>query len=63
VLSSLIAFVVAYVIVFGAGVHYLLRLLASAPAPAEQGLPPEEPLRASGIMPGPVMARGEGRVR
>jgi cytochrome d ubiquinol oxidase subunit I len=63
VVSSLVAFVVVYVVVFGAGVYYLLRLLAAPPAPAEAGLPPGEPLRASGIMPGPAMARGEGRSR
>jgi cytochrome d ubiquinol oxidase subunit I len=61
--ASLAAFVTVYLIVFGAGVYYLLRLLHEPPASAAAGLSPKEPLRASGIMPGPVMARGEDQAR
>ena len=54
--ASLIAFVVVYFALFGAGTFYILRLMNRAPHPAEPGLPPEAPVRASGIMPAPVMA-------
>ena len=54
--ASLIASVVVYFTLFGAGTFYILRLINHAPQPAEPGLPPEVPLRAGGIMPGPVMA-------
>ncbi|NKE45330.1 cytochrome ubiquinol oxidase subunit I [Roseomonas frigidaquae] len=54
--SSLVAFVVVYFLLFGAGTYYILRLMNHAPIPAEPGLPAEEPVRAGGIMPGPVMA-------
>ena len=54
--ASLIAFVVVYFALFGAGTFYILRLMNHAPQPAEPGLPAEAPVRAGGIMPGPVMA-------
>jgi cytochrome bd ubiquinol oxidase subunit I len=41
--------------VFGAGAFYMLRLMHKAPVLAEPGLDPGAPLRASGLMPGPVM--------
>jgi cytochrome d ubiquinol oxidase subunit I len=46
---SLIAFIVVYFIVFGAGIYYLLRLMATPPELAEEG--PLFPQRASGITP------------
>jgi cytochrome d ubiquinol oxidase subunit I len=46
--ASLIAFVVVYFIVFGAGIYYILRLMAQPPVTAEPGLPPM-PQRAAGI--------------
>jgi cytochrome d ubiquinol oxidase subunit I len=63
VAASLVAFAVVYLVVFGAGVYYLLRLLHHPPASAEAGLSPKQPLRASGLMPAPVMARGEDNGR
>ncbi|NKC29391.1 cytochrome ubiquinol oxidase subunit I [Falsiroseomonas selenitidurans] len=54
--ASLVAFVVVYFALFGAGTFYILRLMNHAPRPAEPGLPPAAPVRAGGIMPGPVMA-------
>ena len=54
--ASLVAFVVVYFALFGAGTFYILRLMNHAPRPAEPGLPPEAPVRAGGIMPAPVMA-------
>lgn len=55
VATSLAAFVVVYFAVFGAGAWYLLRLLRRPPEPSEPELPPRDPMRASGIMPGPAM--------
>lgn len=57
--GSLAAFVVVYMIVFGAGTVYIMRLLARAPQPSETGLPPQ-PVRAAGITPAPALARATG---
>lgn len=54
VATSLLAFVVVYFFVFGAGFFYLLRLMARLPAEAEGGMLDEGPIRASGITPGPA---------
>ncbi len=53
--ASLIAFIVVYFAVFGAGVFYILRLMNQPPHVGEEDLPPGQPLRASGIMPAPAM--------
>jgi cytochrome d ubiquinol oxidase subunit I len=50
VAMSLIAFVVVYLIVFGMGVWYLLRLMGADPE-AQSTTEPEAPLRAAGITP------------
>lgn len=53
VAASLLAFVVVYFAVFGAGVFYILRLMAHAPMPGEKGAEEEPgPLRAAGHAPG-----------
>jgi cytochrome d ubiquinol oxidase subunit I len=51
--SSLLAFVVIYFFVFGAGVFYILRLMRHEPHPGEGGLikSGEGPIRTSGITP------------
>ena len=54
--ASLLAFVIVYLLVFGAGTFYLLRLMNAAPRETESGLPPGQPMRAGGLMPGPVLA-------
>lgn len=56
VASSLAAFVIAYLAVFGAGAFYMVRLMGKTPAPMESG--PEEgtPARAAGITPGPAQS-------
>ena len=54
--ASLVAFVLVYCSVFGAGVFYMLRLMAQAPHTAAAEAMPREPMRASGLMPGPVLA-------
>ena len=53
--ASLIAFILVYFTLFGAGIFYILRLMGEAPHVGEPGLPADEPIRAAGIMPGPVM--------
>lgn len=52
---SLLAFVVVYLIVYSAGIGFILRLMSRPPAPAETG-PPKQPIRTAGIMPGPAGA-------
>jgi cytochrome d ubiquinol oxidase subunit I len=52
--ASLIAFLLVYTAVFSAGAFYIVRLVLKRPELHEPPLPPDEPLRAAGIMPGPV---------
>jgi cytochrome d ubiquinol oxidase subunit I len=52
--ASLIAFLFIYTAVFGAGAFYILRLMLKRPELHEPELPPDAPLRASGITPGPA---------
>jgi cytochrome d ubiquinol oxidase subunit I len=54
VAASLAAFAVAYLIVFGAGFTYLVRLLSKRPVAGESGPSPQLPVRAAGITPGPT---------
>jgi len=51
--SSLIAFVIVYFIVFGAGIFYLLRLMHKPPVGLDAELD-RGPVRAAGITPGPA---------
>ena len=51
VTGSLIAFVLVYFAVFGAGTLYILRLMAKAPEEGE-GEEPKAPIRTAGITPG-----------
>jgi len=53
--SSLLAFVVVYFTLFGAGVFYILRLLNKPARLADGELPGDEPIRAAGLMPAPAM--------
>jgi cytochrome d ubiquinol oxidase subunit I len=58
VASSLVAFVIVYFAVFGAGLFYLLRLMRRPPL---AGAPEEEehvPQRAAGITPAPALVTG-----
>jgi cytochrome d ubiquinol oxidase subunit I len=54
--ASLVAFVLVYFAVFGAGVVYMLRLLSREPHADEMGPPPGRPMRAAGITPAPAVA-------
>jgi cytochrome d ubiquinol oxidase subunit I len=60
VATSLLAFIAVYFIVFGAGIYYILHLMAKPPQAAEPG-PQPGPHRAAGITPAPAVASGEGR--
>ena len=59
VAGSLMAFAVVYLGVFGAGVWYLLRLMAHRPHAGEPGpeAHPGKPTRTAGITPGPATDR------
>ena len=53
--ASLIAFIVVYFTLFGAGLFYILRLMNTAPRPHESELSPDEPVRAGGLLPAMAM--------
>ncbi|HEX8623869.1 MAG TPA: cytochrome ubiquinol oxidase subunit I [Allosphingosinicella sp.] len=57
VTGSLIAFVIVYFAVFGAGTLYILRLMAKAPEEGE-GEEPKAPIRTAGITPAAGERRG-----
>lgn len=61
--SSLAAFVVVYLAVFGAGVFYVLRAMHKPPGTGSDDLDPLQPRRAAGVTPGPgeSIARHGGR--
>ena len=50
VAASLVAFVLVYFVVFGAGILYILKLMAKAPSTHEPA-PPHIPVRTAGITP------------
>ncbi|MBP8231844.1 MAG: cytochrome ubiquinol oxidase subunit I [Rhizorhabdus sp.] len=56
--ASLLAFVLVYFTVFGAGIWYLLRLAAKPPEAHESG-PANGPIRSAGITPAPAVQGGE----
>ena len=58
VAASLVAFVVTYFTVFGAGVWYLTRLMSKPPEADETALD-GKPIRTAGITPAPAVAEGE----
>jgi cytochrome d ubiquinol oxidase subunit I len=58
VAGSLAAFVVVYLIVFGAGAVFLLRLLRRPPSVGESGPPAGVPIRSAGITPAPAIPEG-----
>ncbi len=53
--ASLIAFIVVYFTLFGAGAFYILRLMNTPPRPHEPELSPDEPIRAGGLLPAMAM--------
>ena len=56
--GSLIAFVVVYCAVFGAGIWYILKLMSQPPHPGESGPEEDAPIRTAGITPPPSVGRG-----
>ncbi|MGH8432649.1 MAG: cytochrome ubiquinol oxidase subunit I, partial [Solimonas sp.] len=52
---SLLAFIVVYFIVFGAGVFYILRLMGRSPHRDEPGPQRDQPVRAAGLTPAPAL--------
>ena len=55
VATSLAAFAVVYLIVFGAGFLFLLKLMARPPVPGETGPMPGLPTRTAGLTPAPSL--------
>ena len=55
VATSLVAFIVVYFALFGAGTVYILRLMAKAPQ-AGEAEPDTGPTRAAGLTPAPSVA-------
>ena len=55
--ASLVAFIVVYFLVFGAGTFYILRLMARPPEPGEPDIEKGLPTRAAGITPAPALGR------
>jgi len=55
VAASLVAFIVVYFAVFGAGIFYILRLMAKPPIPDEPDSPSDAHLRSAGIVPAPAL--------
>ena len=60
VAASLIAFVIIYFAVFGAGTWYIMRLMSHSPHLGEKGVKRTEtgPVRTAGITPGPTQNPG-----
>ena len=59
VATSLIAFIIVYFFVFGAGIFYILRLMARLPRDPLPDLV-EGPIRTAGINPGPAQEASHG---
>lgn len=58
VAASLVAFIVVYFAIFGAGIFYILRLMKAPPKSGERGPESGIPTPAAGIVPGPAMKGG-----
>ena len=59
--ASLLAFIVVYLTVFGAGVFYIFKMMSRPPDRTGAGLDPGQPMRAAGVTPGiaqPEVAHG-----
>ena len=61
VAASLLAFIVVYFIVFGAGIFYILRLMSHPPHRGEAGPERGQPVRAAGITPSPACRKPDAR--
>ena len=56
VAGSLLSFIVVYSVVFGAGIYYILRLMAQPPDSGDTEIDPNQPHRASHPL-APISAR------
>lgn len=56
VATSLAAFVIVYIFVFGAGIFYILRKMRRGPEAVESEPPSGHPIQAAGITPAPSVA-------
>jgi cytochrome bd ubiquinol oxidase subunit I len=61
VAASLVAFIVIYFAVFGAGVAYIMKLMGKPPVPSEPG-PQHIPIRTAGITPLPALGPDEKQI-
>jgi cytochrome d ubiquinol oxidase subunit I len=52
---SLVAFIIVYFAVFGAGTYYILRLMRHTPDIDEPDIERGVPIRAAGITPAPAL--------
>jgi cytochrome bd ubiquinol oxidase subunit I len=52
--TSLAAFAVVYLLVFGSGVAFLLAMVAKPPVVGEEGPSAHQPMHSAGLTPGPV---------
>ncbi len=55
-MAALAAFAAVYLVVFGAGLMFLLRMVSQLAVPGEPGPDAGRPLRTAGITPGPASA-------
>jgi cytochrome d ubiquinol oxidase subunit I len=58
--TSMVAFVIVYFIVFGAGVAILLRMMGTEPHDGEKGPDAHDPTRTAGTHPGPAQGSAVG---
>ncbi|MBW8269738.1 cytochrome ubiquinol oxidase subunit I [Caldovatus aquaticus] len=63
VAASLALFVAVYLLVFGAGIWVILRLMSRPPLPHEPAVPVGEPIRTAGITPAPAVEAGRAALR
>jgi cytochrome d ubiquinol oxidase subunit I len=59
--TSMVAFVIVYFIVFGAGVAILLHMMGAEPHHGEEGPDADTPTRTAGTHPGPAQGSAVGR--
>jgi cytochrome d ubiquinol oxidase subunit I len=59
VAASLLAFIIVYFLVFGAGIWFLFKLFARPPQAHEPGPPRDQPIRTAGITPAPATQGAE----
>jgi len=58
--TSLLIFIAVYLVVFGAGVYYLIKLMRRPPTPLEDHELDAGPIRTAGITPGPAQDHPQG---